>query len=136
MLDRPEVQPQFIETEAFKALIERYGDRDLRMNTLYYVLDEDGNRMLYRRRPAQQSYADDHWLLDIIVKARQLGFCLSPETRILSSDLEWIRLGEIKPGQSIMAVDEDAPKVAGSARKLRIAYVEKVWDVFEDAYEI
>lgn len=74
MLDTPDQQPAGRESQSYRQLIEKFSDRDVRMNTLYTVLDEDGNLRPYRRRPAQEAYASDHWLLDIIVKARQLGF--------------------------------------------------------------
>lgn len=76
MLDRPkELQPAVAkDSPAFKKLLKLYSDRNLRINTLYYVLDEDGNRLLYKRRVAQEEYSEDSWLLDLIVKARQLGF--------------------------------------------------------------
>jgi hypothetical protein len=38
------------------------------------VLNEEGRLVPYRRRHAQALYAQNQWLLDIIVKARQLGF--------------------------------------------------------------
>jgi hypothetical protein len=58
----------------YRRLLERFSDRNTRMNGLYEVLDERGNLIPYVRRPAQQVYAEDHWVLDIIAKARQLGF--------------------------------------------------------------
>lgn len=74
MLDIPDQQPVGKDSPAYLALIQRFADRDVRMGTLYTVLDEAGNLVPYRRRSAQEEYAKDHWLLDIIVKARQLGF--------------------------------------------------------------
>jgi hypothetical protein len=74
MLDRPAAAPAAKNTAAFKALLERFSDKNLRMNTLYRVLDEDGNDIPYVRRVAQDLYASSSWILDIIVKARQLGF--------------------------------------------------------------
>lgn len=138
MLDVPTKKPltKAEQQAALATMMKFYGDREWRLDHLYYVQDETGTKVLYRRRTAQKAYCESQWLLDIIAKARQLGFCLSPETPILTADLEWVPLGDIKPGQPIMACDEDAPRVQGSGRKLRIAYVEKVWDVFEEAFEI
>jgi hypothetical protein len=73
MLDKSP-QPIGKDTAAYQALLSKFADRNVRMNTLYTVLDEKGNLVPYRRRPAQQIYADDHWMLDVICKARQLGF--------------------------------------------------------------
>jgi hypothetical protein len=61
-------------TPLYKGLAKQFSDRSVRMNTLYQVLDETGKIVPYRRRLAQQRYADAQWLLDLIVKARQLGF--------------------------------------------------------------
>lgn len=136
MLDQPTPKAQR-DKDALAQLMKFYGDREWRLDHLYYVQDESGTRVLYKRRPAQKAYCENQWVLDIIAKARQLGFCLSPETRILSSDLEWITLDDVKIGQSIMAVDEHAlSKGKGSARKLRVAAVEKKFEVFEEAFEI
>lgn len=120
----------------FAKLLDKYKDRDWRINNLYFVVNEHGQTVRYERRAAQKAYAAQSWVLDIIVKARQLGFCLSPDTPVLTSDLKWVRIEDLKVGASIMAVDEHAPKTRGSARKLRIAKVEKVWEVFEEAFEI
>jgi hypothetical protein len=61
-------------TSTYKELRQRFSDRDRRMNSLYSVLNETGQIVPYRRRHAQQLYANAQWLLDIIVKARQIGF--------------------------------------------------------------
>jgi hypothetical protein len=59
---------------ALKQLLKFYGDREWRLDHLYYVQDETGTKVLYKRREAQRAYTDSQWLLDIIAKARQLGF--------------------------------------------------------------
>ena len=70
----------------------------------------------------------------IICKARQIGFCLDKDTRILSSDLRWIKAGDIQPGQEIVSVDEMKAKGRGSHRKMKLAIVQKKWTVFEEAF--
>src|SRR6516225_8945141 len=52
----------------------RFANRDRRMNSLYQVINEQGQVVPYRCRTAQAQYAANQWLLDIIVKARQIGF--------------------------------------------------------------
>lgn len=69
----------------FAKLIEHYGDRDWRLDHLYYVQDEKGSKVLYKRRTAQKAYCENSWLLDVIAKARQLGF--STEIGIEITDL-------------------------------------------------
>lgn len=72
----------------------------------------------------------------IILKARQLGFCLDKDTKILSDDLNWIRLDDVKIGQKIVSVDEYPEKGRGKGRKMRTAVVEKKSIVYEEAFEI
>jgi hypothetical protein len=61
-------------TETYKGLLQRFSNRERRMNSLYNVLNEQGQIVPYRRRLVQQRYSANQWLLDIIVKARQIGF--------------------------------------------------------------
>lgn len=75
MLDIPASNPPIGKASpAYQALLKKFGNRDVRMSTLYSVIDENGLLQPYRRRPAQLAYSSARWLLDIIVKARQLGF--------------------------------------------------------------
>ena len=71
-----------------------------------------------------------------LLKARQLGFCVSPETRVLSSDLRWISANDIQAGQSIVATDENVPGGKGIGRRLRLGIVEAKREVFEPAFKI
>jgi len=72
----------------------------------------------------------------ITLKARQLGFCLSPDTKILTADLRWVELDDIKKGEEIIAVDEKVLGGPGSSRKMRTAIVENKWDVYEPAFRL
>lgn len=75
MLTRPDHNPPIKrETPEFKALLSTFGDREWRMQNLYTVINEYGERVPYVRRPAQEKYSSEAWFLDVIVKARQLGF--------------------------------------------------------------
>jgi len=70
----------------------------------------------------------------MVLKARQIGFCLTPDTKVLSDSLEWVVLDDIKVGQEIVAVDENADQK--SPRKMRRAIVEAKWDVYEEAFRL
>jgi len=72
----------------------------------------------------------------IILKARQIGFCQHPSTRVLTSDLEWVTLDNIKVGQSIVAVDEKIAGGKGSARKIQTAIVQGKSNVYSEAIKI
>lgn len=75
MLDKP-AKPQTAaeKKRALATLMKFYGAREWRLDHLYYVQDETGTKVLYKRRTAQKAYCENQWVLDIIAKARQLGF--------------------------------------------------------------
>lgn len=72
----------------------------------------------------------------ICLKARQLGFCGHPNTRVLTADLRWVNLDSIRPGTEIVAVDEMPPGGVGRGRKMRTGVVEEKREVFEPAYRL
>src|SRR6266404_9111182 len=45
----------------------------------------------------------------IVLKARRLGMCLEPSTRVLTADLRWREIETLAPGDELIAVDEYAP---------------------------
>src|ERR1700744_992525 len=86
MLDRPAANAHITkESPEYQAMLKQFADRDWRINNLYYVLDEDGKKVRYKRRAAQLKYTKENWLLDNIVKAPQLGS--SPKIAIEITDL-------------------------------------------------
>lgn len=72
----------------------------------------------------------------IIIKGRQLGCCLDPKTKILTADLRWIELDDVKSGDELIGVDENIPDGQGGSRKTRKTVVEGRRDVFESAYRL
>ncbi len=72
----------------------------------------------------------------IVGKARKLGFCLAPNTRVLTADLRWVAISYLTPGDEVLAVDESTPGGMGNKRKMRRAVVEAVREVFEQAYRV
>lgn len=76
MLDMPAKRPltKADQQRALATMMKFYGDRAWRLDHLYYVQDETGTKVLYQRREAQKAYSEDSWVLDILAKARQLGF--------------------------------------------------------------
>jgi hypothetical protein len=61
-------------TKTYKELLARFSNRNARMDSMYQILNEQGEIVPYHRRAAQAHYAANQWLLDLIVKARQIGF--------------------------------------------------------------
>ena len=59
----------------------------------------------------------------LVLKARQLGFCLDPNTRVLTADLKWVKICEVRPGQELIATDEEPPGGRGAGRKMRTTTV-------------
>ena len=73
----------------------------------------------------------------VILKARQLGACLDPDTPVLNADYTWSRIADLKVGDALVGVDEfPLTKGKGGARKMRTTLVEAVGRVFERAYRI
>lgn len=50
-----------------------FQNRKWRINHLYYVKDENGNKVLFQMNPVQEFIHDNLWFFNIIPKARQLG---------------------------------------------------------------
>ena len=79
-------------------------------------------------------YEDDSPFL-CCIKAGQIGFCLHPDTKVLTADYKWIKIKDLKLGQKLVSVDESA-KGQRHGRKMRVATVEGKKEVFEESYRI
>ena len=55
-------------------LVEQWSDRRWRLNNLYYIQDKLGDVVLFELNAAQAKLLDDLHFLNIILKARQMGF--------------------------------------------------------------
>lgn len=69
---------------------------------------------------------------DIVLKGRKEGFCVDPNTRILTSDLLWKKVKDINIGQEIISVDENIFKA--KSRKMCTARVEYKRIIQEEAF--
>ena len=54
------------------------------------------------------------------------SYCLAPETRVLTANLEWVSVGKVQAGDRIAAFDEHPTGVMKNRRKWRTAVVEAV----------
>jgi len=65
------------------------GDREWRLNHLYYIKDENGNKVLFKPNKVQKMLHDAMWFFNIVPKARQLGittyFCILYFDQVLFS---------------------------------------------------
>jgi len=98
--------------------------------------DGSGSVIPFVPNRAQRRLIRRLWHRNIILKARQLGFCVSPETRVLTADLQWVPIGDIQPGTEVVACDENVPGGRGSARKMRTATVQAVKVMKAQRYRI
>lgn len=54
-------------------LVKHLGDHKWRLNNLYFVRNERGQKVPFKLNPVQEKMLDDIWYLNLIVKSRQLG---------------------------------------------------------------
>lgn len=107
-----------------------------RLNNLYYFTDKNSNLRIFKPNQAQKHFLKNKSYRNLILKSRQLGFCLHPDTRVLTADLQWIPIKDLVPGQEIISVDEHIIHSRGCGRKMRTGKVIAVVGVKRDAYKI
>src|SRR5690349_1205423 len=61
-------------TDEYKDVLARLGDREWRLDSLYFIKNKEGIPIPFRRNAAQRSYSGREWHRDIILKSRKLGF--------------------------------------------------------------
>lgn len=57
-----------------KRVIDQWADPRWRLNNLYWITDKKGHEVPFRLNGAQEKLLDELWYLNIVLKARQLGF--------------------------------------------------------------
>lgn len=77
---------------------------------------------------------DDWSPVQAICKSSQVGFCLSCDTKILTNDLKWIKIDDIKIGQEILSVNENVSN--HYRRKMKKGIIEDKRYVYEDSYRL
>jgi len=60
--------------EQYTSADEDFGDQLWRIHNIYYIVDKKGNKVLFRPNWAQVKLLEELWYLNLILKARQLGF--------------------------------------------------------------
>lgn len=61
--------------------------------------------------------------------------CLDPNTKVLTSNLRWKKLGNISVGDKLLSVDE-FELGSKQGRRFRTATIEAKWESFQEAYRI
>lgn len=59
---------------AFQTALELFSDWRWRLNNLYFIVDKEGNRVQFKMNWAQEQLFEGMHYLNVILKARQLGF--------------------------------------------------------------
>lgn len=72
----------------------------------------------------------------IILKARKVGCCLHPSTRVLTADLRWVSIDSVAPGDVLFGCDEEAAGGKGTSRKMRPTTVEAKREIRSKALRI
>lgn len=61
-------------------------------------------------------------------------YCLTPDTPVLMADLTWRPIGEIRPGDQVVAFDEESPRAI--ERRWRIAEVIDAWRTIQTSHRV
>lgn len=69
------------------ALMHLLGDKWWRLNNLYMIENEQGELVRFQLRPAQAQLFRNMWYLNIILKARQIGFSTAIDIYLLDEAL-------------------------------------------------
>lgn len=113
--------------------LERYYFLKDRQNVIRHFAFQGGQRVLFDAIARIEGMGR---AIEIVLpKARQLGCCLDPETKVLTADLRWIRIDDAIPGTRLVACDE-MPFAQRRARRLKEAIVEGKRDVYDYAIRL
>jgi hypothetical protein len=63
-----------VEPEAFRKAADQFSDWRWRLSNLYWIIDKDGKRQLFGMNWAQEALFNEMHYMNVILKARQLGF--------------------------------------------------------------
>lgn len=74
-------------TPQYQAAKERLADREWRLDNLYWIKNEDGIAVPFKRNEAQLYYSAREWYRDTILKSRKIGFSTLIAIEILDACL-------------------------------------------------
>lgn len=129
--------------EAGRLLLRKlWPDEITYIGKTHWIITKDKGLQLLRHNYAQMRFVIDvidksrilkRPIRSVVLKARQLGFCFAPQSRILTADLRWVMGYDLQVGDEIVAVDESTPGGKGPARKMRTGRVEAKREVLAKA---
>lgn len=62
--------------------------------------------------------------------------CTHPDTKVLTSELKWVAIKDMTPGQSLVGITEDDPVGQGNRRKFEETVVLNKWNVKKEAFKV
>lgn len=95
------------DTSSIDIDMDKLGDFWWRLENLYYVKNETGEKVLFKLRWAQRWFIEHLWFLNVILKARQLGFT----TIICIYFLDQVLFKENQSAGIIAHTQEDAENI-------------------------
>lgn len=107
---------QDLTTPEAQQIADKLGDRWWRINNLYYIKDEDGNKILFKPNEVQKILYDNMWFYNIVPKARQLGIT----TFFTIFYLDQVLFGSNKTATIIAHTEKDMKKIFRN--KVKFAY--------------
>lgn len=93
-----------------------------------------GSQRRFLREVFEGLERDIHFF--VVLKARQLGLCYDPKTRVLTHDLQWRDIESVKIGDELVSTDDDPIGGRGRGRKMRTCRVQAIREVSEPALKI
>ncbi|HXI99193.1 MAG TPA: terminase, partial [Gemmatimonadaceae bacterium] len=60
--------------EAYRQALDQFADWRWRLNNLYFITDKDGRKIPFRMNGAQEALFNEMHYMNVILKARQIGF--------------------------------------------------------------
>lgn len=142
------VPPLDFSPPAVEAMLREFGAEKLRdpwwritSGVIYKIMtkdepDQPGSVIPFIPNDEQVEFLTSLWHRNVVLKARQLGFCLDGQTLTLTADLRWVPIADLREGDELVAVDEHPPGGRGAARKMRTATVQATTTVQREAFRI
>jgi hypothetical protein len=124
------------DAKLLKELKHKLSDRNWRLNNLYYIRDASGANIKFKPNNVQREIIKNLHNQTVILKARQFGVCLDPNTKVLTADLIWKPIKDLVVGEKLISVDEKSSHKRGVARKMRTGEVEGIVFHKRDTYRI
>lgn len=106
------------------------------IETSFPIVNKQADEVPFILNKAQLKFLDNMTGRDIILKARQEGFCLEPSTKILTARLEWKKIKDLSVGEKLVSTDEENGGSRGRGRKLRTSIIEAKREIMSKALRL